>query len=286
MDRRDVLGHDRVPGSTGQRGDQMGAGPPGMRRHRDEPSCIVRTQRHRQDLTAVIGRVPATPGDRGVLADGGPTQDEISAAQATLVTAQLNLAQAKHNLAKTELVAPYDGVISSVSAKVGEISGSTAMVITDTSELAADLKVDEAEIGKVQVGQPVTMTLDALSGVTLTGKVQYIADTADTSSSVITYVVHVVLDPVKATVKPGMSVNATLAVKDLKNVLRVPNDYLKTNRALDQATVNLVGVDGSITTIPIQVGVQGTDYTEITGGLNEGETITNATSAAAASKNG
>jgi HlyD family secretion protein len=211
----------------------------------------------------------------------GPTQTEIVSAQASLVAAQLQRDQAQHNLDKTLLVAPFAGVISSVSVKVGEISSGTAMVIADTSQLAASVNVDEADIGKIQAGQSVNMTLDALSGVTLTGKVRHIAETADTSSSVITYVVHVVLDPTRTAIKPGMSINATFVVKDLKSVLRVPNDYLKSNRTLNQTTVNLVNRDGCVTAVPVKVGVQGTDYSEVIAGLNEGEIValvTNSTS--------
>lgn len=146
------------------------------------------------------------------------------------------------------------------------------MVLTDLSNLAVDVNVDEAEIGQIQVGETVQMTLDAVSGTTLTGKVQRIAQTADTSSSVITYVVHVVLDPYQAALKPGMTVNTTFLVKDLPNVVRVPNEYLRTNRTTNQTTVNVIGASG-ITAVPVELGVQGTDYSEVTNGLNEGDRI-------------
>jgi HlyD family secretion protein len=213
----------------------------------------------------------------------GPTQGQIEAAQASLMTAKLQRDQAQHNLDKTHLVAPFAGVIASVSAKAGEISSGTAMVIADTSELDADINVDEADIGKIQVGQPVQITLDALSGVTLNGKVQRIAETADTTTSVITYVVHVVLDPAKAALRPGMTTNATFLAQDLKNALRVPNNYLKVDRTTNQTTVNVVSRNGAVAVVPVKLGVQGTDYSEVIEGLREGDTITLITSSSAAS---
>jgi HlyD family secretion protein len=215
----------------------------------------------------------------------GPTQEQIQAAQASVKTAELQRDQAQHNLDKTKLVAPFSGVITSIAAKAGEISSGMVMVLTDTSELGVDVNVDEADIGKVQVGQTVKLTLDAVSGAALTGKVQHIADTADTTASVITYIVHVVLDPTKAALKPGMTTNATFLVKDVKDVLRVPNAYLKTNRGTNQTTVTLVNRNGGTITVPVKVGVQGTDYSEVIEGLREGETITLITTTNAAAVN-
>src|SRR5258708_2571307 len=88
----------------------------------------------------------------------GPTQEQIQAAQASLKTAQLQRDQAQHNLDKTKLVAPFNGVITSVPAKAGEISSGVVMVLTDMSELGVDINVDEADIGKIQVGQTVKIT--------------------------------------------------------------------------------------------------------------------------------
>ncbi len=218
----------------------------------------------------------------------GPKQTEIEAAQANLVTTKLQRDQAQHNLDKTMLVAPFDGVVSSGSVKVGTVSSGTAMVITDTNALSADINVDEADMGKIQAGQSVTLTMDALSGVTLTGKVQRIADTADTTASVITYVVHIVLDSTNAALKPGMTTSATFLVHDLKNVLRVPNEYLKTDATTNQTTTMLVSPSGALTALPVKVGVQGSEYSEVLDGLNEGDTIVLITnsSAAATSNNG
>jgi multidrug resistance efflux pump len=118
----------------------------------------------------------------------GPRQVDIDAAQAEFEIAKMQRDEAKHALDKTRLVAPFAGIATTVSLKVGEISGVSAIVITDTGALYADVNVDETDIAKILIGQPVEITLDALSGVTLTGKVTRIAPTADTTAAaVITY---------------------------------------------------------------------------------------------------
>jgi multidrug efflux pump subunit AcrA (membrane-fusion protein) len=149
----------------------------------------------------------------------------------------------------------------------------SAIVITDTSALYADVNVDETDIAKILVGQPAEIALDALSGVTLIGKVQRIASTADTTTAVITYKVRITLEPSEAALKVGMTANAVFLVRDLKNVLRVPNQYLKLNRSTRQTTVNLVQANGTVMEVPVTLGIQAGEYSEVIDGLNEGEVV-------------
>ncbi len=216
----------------------------------------------------------------------GPKQSDIDAAQAAEVVATLQRDQAQHQLDQTNLAAPYAGIISTVNAKPGMASSGVAMVISDISTLYVDTTVDETDIGKIQVGQPVQITLNALSNISLTGKVARITQTADTTASVITYAVRIALDKTDAPIKVGMSANAMFIVSQAQNVLRVPNNYLRVNSTTGQTTVFLVNADGTLLQVPVTTGLQGSDYTEIVNGLYEGETIalvTNTTGGNAAS---
>jgi hypothetical protein len=152
-------------------------------------------------------------------------------------------------------------------------SSGVAMVISDISTLYVDTTVDETDIGKIQVGQPVQITLNALPNVNLTGTVMRITQTADTTASVITYAVRIALDKADAPIKVGMSANAIFIVSQARNVLRVPNNYLRVNNTTGQTTVLLVNTDGTLVPVPVTTGLQGSDYTEIVNGLNAGETI-------------
>ncbi|MEP7285211.1 MAG: efflux RND transporter periplasmic adaptor subunit [Chloroflexota bacterium] len=203
----------------------------------------------------------------------GPTQAQIDTAQAQVVVAKLARDQAQHQLDKTLIKAPYAGYVTSVSVKAGEVSSGTAMVLTDNSVVYIDVNVDEVDIGHIQVGQLVEFTVDALQGVTLTGKVTRITQLADETATVIKYVVRVNLDPTKAPIKVTMTTNATFLVREVKNVVRVPNQYVRVDRVTNQATVNLVNASGALTEVPIKLGLQGSDYSEVIEGLNEGDTI-------------
>ncbi len=203
----------------------------------------------------------------------GPKPADIKSAQNDLTAARLQRDQAQHDLDKTRLVAPFAGVISTLNVKVGEISTGMALVITDTHELYVDVNVDEADIGKILVGQRVDMTFDALTGVGLTGKVQRIAQTADTTASVITYAVRVIPDPATVSLKVGMTANASFLAREAHDVVRVPNEFVRLNRTTRQTTVNLAEPGGTLAEAPVMLGLQGADYTEVIDGLYEGDTV-------------
>ncbi len=218
----------------------------------------------------------------------GPTQSTIDQAQVAVLSAQTQLDQAKSQLSQTVLVAPYAGVIEQINGQVGgpsQINATTTgaapipvMIIADVSKLYANVNVDESDITTIHAGQKVTLTVDALPGVQLNGSVDRIYPIADSTASVITYPVHVVLDTTDAktaqTLRAGMTANATFSVKQIDNVTRVPNNYLKTNPVSGLTTVSLVAPDGiNVTTVPVKLGVAGADYTEVIQGLNPGDTV-------------
>jgi HlyD family secretion protein len=204
----------------------------------------------------------------------GPAQIDIDAAQATVVAAQDQLDQANHALVKTILVAPYDGVITTINAQVGQPAQGTAMIITNINSLYASVNVDESDITSITSGEPVSFTVDALPGITITGKVNRVIPIADVTASVITYPVQITLDTTKQLLRAGMTLNATFAVKQVKNVVRVPNNFIKLDSTTGQNTVSIVNPDGvTVRTVPIQIGLQGADYTEVLQGLKPGDTV-------------
>ncbi len=203
----------------------------------------------------------------------GPKAIDIEDAQVQLAIAKLQRDQVQRQLDKTKLVAPYAGIVTTINAKIGEVSSGPAIVITNNSEMFIDVKVDEVDIGKIKVGQPVELTIDALPGVDIRGKVQRIAQTADATASVITYPVRVVLDTSSAPIKVGMTANAVFVTNEATNVVRIPNLFLKLNRSTNQATVNLANPDGTFTEVAVKLGLQGSDYSEVVEGLSEGDTV-------------
>jgi HlyD family secretion protein len=153
-------------------------------------------------LSAAKARVAEAQAQLERLKAGAP-RIQIDRAQLAVDQARIAVDQAARQLDSTRLVAPFAGSVTAVNVKVGALAVNTvpAIVVTDASRLHVDVKVDEIDIGQLREGQPVRFTLDALPEETLTGSVERIALTANTSAAVVTYDVRVALDPTKALVR-------------------------------------------------------------------------------------
>ncbi len=170
----------------------------------------------------------------------GPLQAQIDRAKLGVQQAQMALDQANQQVSNTELRAPFAGDVSLIGVKVGALSVGAipAVVVTDTSQLHMMIQVDEIDIGQVHEGEPVSLALDALPGQTLSGHVTQVALTANQAlASVVTYAVQVAFDPTQAPIKVGMTVSASITVRKLQNVLRVPNIYVRLDQRNNQSYV-------------------------------------------------
>ena len=160
-------------------------------------------------------------------------------------------------------------------------AGGTLAVLYDMSTLTFEMKIDEKDINKVQVGQEVTITADAVEGVTFSGVVDTVNINGTTVSGQTNYPVTVVInDP--QDLKPGMNVSADIIVERAGTVLCVPVDAV--NRGSDKPTVQVAQegaldengnvVDPSkLETREVTLGRNDNDNIEITSGLSEGEIV-------------
>jgi HlyD family secretion protein len=165
-------------------------------------------------------------------AKDGPQSTDIAATEAQLASAKAQLDLAKLALEEATLIAPFDGEIAEVNLKVGELPSPAvpAMVLTDLSRLHVNVTVDEVDISRIAAGQPVTLTLDALQGTALTGRVETIAPLAITQSAVTSYRVRIGINAGDQRVRPGMSTNADIIVNRRDNVLIVPRRAVRNDR--------------------------------------------------------
>ena len=111
---------------------------------------------------------------------------QVDAAGRRAAQARAQLTRARDLLGKTEIVAPMDGVVTRLPVREGEMvvigiqnmPGTTLMTISDLSEIDAEVKVAEADVLRVKIGQPATVALEALSGRELPGEVVEIGASA------------------------------------------------------------------------------------------------------------
>ncbi len=127
----------------------------------------------------------------------------------------------------------------------------------------------ESDISKVHVGQPATITIDALSGVQLAAHVSAISTVGTTSSGVVSYDATLTLDQTDSRVKPGMSASASVIVGQAQGVT-VPNQAVTGSGSL--GTVNLLK-GGKTVPQQVVVGLRGDSRTQIIGGLEAGQQV-------------
>jgi HlyD family secretion protein len=154
-----------------------------------------------------------------------------------LIAAQVESAQAARDLAQlafdqATLRAPFAGTVAEVNLKAGEVAGATrpAVVLTDLSSFFIDVLVDEIDISRLAVSQPVTLTLDALPGVTLPGDVQSVAPLAAAQAAVTSYQVRIGARVADQRVRPGMSASADIVVARKPDALLVPRRAVRNDR--------------------------------------------------------
>jgi macrolide-specific efflux system membrane fusion protein len=193
------------------------------------------------------------------------------------VQAQGTVADLEDQIARAKIVAPVDGTVTAVSAVVGTdlTSGPAITLASGPLQVAADFT--ETDLPSLKLGQPATVTIDAI-GADVQGKVVAIAPSAaSTSGSVVTYGVTIELTDPPATARPGMSANAAVTTAQATGVISVPAVAL--NGSAPTYTVLVVGSDGSTQSRDVTVGLVTSSQAEIQSGLQAGEAVVIGTTA-------
>jgi HlyD family secretion protein len=208
------------------------------------------------------------------LLNNGPTDLQLQIAQTQLQLAQLAVKQAQTALSKTVLTAPFDGVITQNNLVVGEVpSQGAAMSLIDSSSYYVDVAVDETDIVSVQNGQVVNLRLDALPDAKITAHVTRVALTPIRAGQLVTYRVRVTLDPADAPIRVGMTTTATITVNELKDIIALPNRFIRIDSASQQAYVTVQENETTFTDIPVTLGVRNETESEIVSGLEVGQKV-------------
>lgn len=182
---------------------------------------------------------------RSAQANYNAAQQNIRSLRATVQAAQTGLTKANKDLGRTTLVAPMDGVISSLQVKRGErvagnsfTIGTEMMTVADMSVLEVRVDVGENDIVKVNIGDSADIEVDAYNNRKFRGIVTKIASSTKTSgvaaasNDVTNYEVRIRLDPdsykdlidpaKKFPFRPGMNASADIRTTRKDNVLAVP----------------------------------------------------------------
>jgi RND family efflux transporter MFP subunit len=185
------------------------------------------------------------------------------------------------------LLAPFDGTITEVDVKTGDLvsSGDAAFRIDDLASTYIDLQISEVDLPSLEVGQPAMLEFDAVADKEYTGQVTEIGMIGAVSQGVVNYPVTVRIDDADESIRPGMTASVTIVVDQVDDALLVPNKAIRTSSG--QRTVTVL-FEGQQINVPVTVGLVGDSLSEVTGDqLREGDTvvINGSTSSSTASSN-
>jgi len=230
----------------------------------------------------------------------------LSSAQAQVKQVIAELSQAQTDLAHTRITAPVDGTVVARNMDVGQTVAASFTAPTifqiaqDLTKMQVDTNVDESDVGKVQVGQPATFTVDAYPTRTFRASVVQIRKAPINVQNVITYDVVIGFDNSDLKIFPGMTANVRIVTDRREEALKIPNSALRVRlpdaeparpaatkgggagqgggqgrrRAQEQtATVYTLDANGQPKPIKVKLGISDGQSTEVTGAVHEGEAI-------------
>ena len=210
-------------------------------------------------------------------------QAKIAQSQAEVARDNANLRQLNEQLSYTDIESPIDGIVLSRDVEVGDavssilVLGSSAtlvMTIGDTSQVYVKGKVDEADIGRVYLGQPSRIKVESFKDKTFNGKVTKISPMGVEKDNVTTFEVRVSIDNPGGELKAEMTANAEIILDEHKNVLQIPEGSILYDKDRN-ASVEIPdpkGKDGK-KKVAINIGISNGAKTEVLKGLNEGAQV-------------
>lgn len=168
------------------------------------------------------------------------SQVELDSAEAAFASRRADLRQAdaqlelaRVNVANTTITSPIDGIVISRSVDVGQTVAASLqapklfVIARDLKEMELEARVDEADIGQVALGQPVTFTVDSYPDREFEGQVLQVRAEPIAEAGVVSYVTLVRVPNRDGKLLPGMTANVTIVTASRDSALRVPNAALR-----------------------------------------------------------
>ncbi len=207
-------------------------------------------------------------------------QDVISA-EAQAQSDRVALALAQQRLGETKVYAPIDGVLSArlvqpgmiIASGINNVGGGTStMTLSDVSRIFVLASVDEADIGRVNVGQPATITADSFPGKEFTGEIIRVAAKGVSVSNVVTFEVKIeVTSENKDLLKLEMTTNVEIIVSNKDDVMMVPLRAI--SRKEGNTFIKIQKGEKEVVEVAVQQGINNGALVEVSGEIKEGDVI-------------
>lgn len=246
-----------------------------------------------------------------LFAEQALTEEEVEVARLARATAQADLIRAVRALedariayVQTEVRAPSNGVVLSLTVAEGSVIASASrdvgggavllrMASLDTVEVRA--LVDERDIGRIKAGLAVTVTTAAFPDRPFRGEVLRVGAEAIVNQNVTTFPVIVRIPNPQGLLKPGMNAEVEVMIGEERDAVAVPNTALRDPKELD-AAADFLGISrdslkaelrnvpagawvvftmdgGRIRAVPVTTGLTDYDYSAVREGLSPGDTV-------------
>lgn len=213
---------------------------------------------------------------------------QVSVAKAQIAQAEASLRLSETNLRYAKIVSPVDGTVVSRNIDVGQTVAASFQTPTlfniaqDLTKMQIDTNVAEADIGKIEVGQPVEFTVDAYPEITFKGSVSEIRNAPIVVQNVVTYDVVVKVDNPELKLKPGMTANVSIIVSSKQDVIRIPNAALRfrpsdvgnKDKSKEKGSGVWIIEGGKPKRVKVSTGISDGSFTELVqGDIKEGQEL-------------
>ena len=160
-------------------------------------------------------------------------ESQVRNVEALVKQRESQLAQSKVDLDRTTIRAPVDGIVVKKSVEPGQTVAASLqapelfVIAQDLRNMRVDVSIDEAEVGRVREGQPVTFTVDSFPGRVFRGTVGQVRKAAQVVQNVVTYTAVIATSNPNLELFPGMTANVRIVTATRDSVLKVPNAALR-----------------------------------------------------------
>jgi HlyD family secretion protein len=208
------------------------------------------------------------------------TRQNIRQAEIQLELAEMEYESAKEGLDEYIIYAPYDGIVTSSSFKIGDQNLESNTISTVSDNFIIRATIGESDISKVLENEDAYISLDAYPDYQLSGKIEKIVPFAIEEGSIISFEIIVnIINKDNIEIFYGLSADVDIVTEKAEDVLYVPIQavYTENGRSyvdvLISDKVDMENLTQSIKKTEITTGINDYQYIEVTSGLNEGNTI-------------
>jgi HlyD family secretion protein len=158
---------------------------------------------------------------------------ELKTARAVVQQRKAALSTAQVDLSRTEIRAPVDGVVIKRTVDVGQTVAASLqapelfIIAKDLRDMQVETSIDEADVGRIRVGQRASFNVDAFPARPFVGEVKSVRKAAQNVQNVVTYIAIVSANNERGELLPGMTANVRITTDSRESVLKVPNSALR-----------------------------------------------------------